>query len=138
MRDPSGREVQYDPGEPPELDEAEPIEESIEKPVTRYAPGPWLRQGTFIYSLMETGRYRRGLPELTNRFSVNIQHDPRMPLEELEATARLIHNAPGTYEALKGLSGLLAMMKEEPELDAEVLRAIDAAELAIVKAEGST
>lgn len=58
--------------------------------------------------------------------------------EDTDALARLFAAALEMYAALNGLGGLLADVEHEPELDAEIMRAIYMARSAIAKAEGNS
>ncbi len=64
--------------------------------MTQHTPGPWIREGRFVYAL---GKCR------TNVFSVNVQSggngSDAATSVELEANARLIVAAPKLLEALR-------------------------------------
>lgn len=64
-----------------------------------HTPGPWLREGTIVYTLEHHG-WRKGKEEFRNRFSVQIVRGPDISDEETEANARLIQAAPDMHDAL--------------------------------------
>lgn len=71
-----------------------------------FTPGPWMRDGRFVYALMSAG-FRNGKEQFKNRFMANVQPDGECPEPEALATAVLIQNAPKLYEAAAEIEGAL-------------------------------
>ena len=67
---------------------------------TKHTPGPWIRDGKFVYALMPNPKKR--WPGEVNRFWLIVQKQAGydIPEEEVEANARLIAAAPEMLEAL--------------------------------------
>lgn len=97
----------------------------------KHTPGPWLREGTTIYAVVQDG-WRKGEPLMVNRFSVHINRGKDSTPEELEAIACLTVAAPEMYEALKQCQEYLRFCLGSTS-DVNPYPAMDAA---LAKAEG--
>jgi hypothetical protein len=64
-------------------------------------PGPWQKAdgSAFVYALTQRG-WRKGEPEMVNRFSVSVQRGHESTEEELKANAQFIAAAPQMADAL--------------------------------------
>ena len=88
------------------------------------APGPWLREGLFVYVLHHNGDYKDGKPFLVNRFSASIQAHTSQggTIEEAEANTDLIAHArtdiPKLLAEIDRLKG--ALEKSGREADRKV------------------
>lgn len=99
-----------------------------------YTPGPWIREGRFIYALGEMGEgfNRDGSPLLTNRFSTHVNSYGNE--DEADANARLIAAAPEMYEALRALLEYFEVtIDEHPP---EAIRPVAILRNALAKADG--
>lgn len=58
-------------------------------------PEKWIREGTTIYCLHETGRFIKGKPEVCNKFYLSVQPDYSRGItnEMAEEQAKMIHAA---------------------------------------------
>ena len=65
----------------------------------KFTPGPWLREGRFIYTLQSAG-FKKGKEQFENRFGAVFQPGKTCPIEEAEANARLAQAAPEMYALL--------------------------------------
>lgn len=72
-------------------------------------PGPWLREGSLIYTLMHAG-WRKGVEQFKNSFSIRVERDRETPESEMEATIALIMAArtdlPSAVREIQRLRGL--------------------------------
>jgi hypothetical protein len=98
----------------------------------KHTRGPWLRQGTLIYSLQHHG-WRKGEETFCNRFSAGFSLGPGCTEEELIASATLAQAAPELLEALRLCYDHCRLYTREVERNnvGEAVRA------AIAKATGS-
>jgi hypothetical protein len=96
-----------------------------------HTPGPWLREGRFVYALRDT--FFAGKPAKENIFDCCVQGHGT-PEEEKEANARLIAAAP---ELLKYLIIMTELVKLKfGHGDDLVYQEVKDAENVIAKAEG--
>ena len=65
----------------------------------KFTKAQWIVDGRLVYALHQTG-WRKGQPELSNRFWANVQGDHNITPSELEANAKLIASAPELLDAL--------------------------------------
>lgn len=77
-----------------------PVEHSPATYDGSHTPGPWLLVDRTVYALTQDG-WRKGKPEMVNRFSVQVQRGHEAPLEELNANAILIAAAPDLLTTLE-------------------------------------
>lgn len=66
----------------------------------KHIPGPWIREGMTIYSLMHNG-WRKGVEQFRNRFRLHLDFDKECSEDEVEATTTLIEAAPDLLAAAK-------------------------------------
>ena len=71
-----------------------PTIEQLEEMLENATKGPWERAGSIVYALEETGGYRRGVPEMENRVTINVSCPHRVGVDEEISSAALIALAP--------------------------------------------
>jgi hypothetical protein len=103
--------------------------------VSEHTPGPWLQVTHTAYALQQVG-WRKGEPEMGNRFTAHVQGASGTTSEELAANARLIAAAPELLEAAKALAGLYHGLNQGRSFPTQAQ--CDQAISAIAKAEGRT
>lgn len=94
--------------------------------MSKPTPGPWLIEGTTVYTL-----HRLAHAEC-NRWSAQFAAYVGCPREEAEANARLCASAPDLLEALQGLVDMDVAYQRGPKVE----QAVAAARAAIQKATG--
>ena len=60
---------------------------------TKHTKGEWIRDGKFIYSLIQDG-WNKGEPQMVNKFWLSVDGHKHITVEEIEANAKLIAAAP--------------------------------------------
>jgi len=94
---------------------------------SKHTPGPWLREGGVIYTLVHA-RWRKGAGQFKNWFWATVQGCGKISVEELEANRCLIAAAPDMYSALKDLMKFPATIEERTACAQRALSAIAKAE----------
>ena len=64
---------------------------------------PWLRIGSTVYALEESGKWHKGQMLMQNRFTAQVQAGPNASPSEVQAVAQLMMAAPELLEALEGV-----------------------------------
>jgi hypothetical protein len=103
---------------------------------SKHTPGPWLREGTFVYALQHHG-WRKGEETFCNRFSAGLSLGPGCSEEELIANATLAQAAPDLLAELQNIANANPSSWDEETRDQFQQWAQNRARAAIAKVTGS-